>query len=64
MSLRRHLVVSFVLFALAMLVATLIPFGVLSAHAHRSSFVDEQLDDAERAAASLGGQLPSQQVVA
>ena len=63
MSLRRHLVVSFVLFALATLVATLIPFGVLSAHAHRSSFVDEQLDDAERAAVSLGRQLPSQQVV-
>ncbi len=64
MSLRRHLVVSFVLFALAMLVATLIPFGILSEHAHRSSFVDDQLDDAERAAGSLGGETPSEQVVA
>jgi signal transduction histidine kinase len=53
MSLRRHLVVSFVLFALAILVATLVPFGVLSAHAHRSSFEDDQLDDAQRIASRL-----------
>jgi signal transduction histidine kinase len=53
MSLRRHLVVSFVLFALAILVATLVPFGVLSAQAHRSSFEDDQLDDAQRIASRL-----------
>jgi signal transduction histidine kinase len=53
MSLRRHLVVSFVVFALAILVATLVPFGVLSAQAHRSSFEDDQLDDAQRVAGGL-----------
>jgi two-component system OmpR family sensor kinase len=52
-SLRKHLVISFVLFALAILVATLVPFGVLSAHAHRSSFEDDQLDDAQRIASGL-----------
>jgi signal transduction histidine kinase len=54
MSLRRHLVVSFVLYALAILVATLVPFGILSAHAHRSSFIDDQLADAQAVASAFG----------
>ena len=64
MTLRRQLVFSFVVFGLAILVATLIPFGILSSHAHRSSFVDEVLGDAQRSAGTLGRQTPSPSVVA
>jgi signal transduction histidine kinase len=63
MTLRRQLVFSFGLFGLAILVATLIPFGILSSHAHRSSFVDETVLDAQRAASALGRDGPSPTLV-
>ena len=63
MGLRKQLVISFVVYALAIVVAVLIPFGVLSAHAHRKSFINEQIDDAQRVAAGLG-RVPSPSVVA
>lgn len=63
MGLRKQLVISFAVYALAIVVAVLIPFGVLSAHAHRKSFVSEQVDDAQRVAAGLG-RVPSPNVVA
>src|SRR5438552_13860036 len=62
MGLRKQLVISFAIYALAIVVAILIPFGVLSAHAHRKSFMDEQLDDSERVAAGLG-RVPSPSLV-
>src|SRR5437879_364650 len=64
MNLRRHLVVAFVLFALGLIVATFVPFGVLSAHAHLRSYIDDQLADAQRVTTSLErGRLNPQAVV-
>jgi signal transduction histidine kinase len=63
-SLRRQLVFSFVVYALAILVATLVPFGILSSHAHRTAFVDDQRDDAQRVASGLGREGPSPGLVA
>jgi signal transduction histidine kinase len=63
-SLRRQLVFSFVVYAFAILVATLVPFGILSSHAHRSSFVDDQVDDAQRVASGLGREGPTPGLVA
>jgi two-component system, OmpR family, sensor kinase len=63
-SLRRNLVVSFALYAFAIVVAILIPFGVISSHAHRSSYVDEQIDDAQSVASSFGPDAPTATLIA
>jgi signal transduction histidine kinase len=63
-SLRRNLVVSFVLYAFAIVVAILVPFGVISSHAHRSSYVDEQIDDSQRVASRLGPDEPTAALIA
>ena len=51
MSLRKNLVVAFVLFAFGLLVVTLLPFGIVSAHGHLRSYVDAQLLDTQHSAA-------------
>jgi signal transduction histidine kinase len=53
MGLRRHLVVAFAAFSLALLAVTLVPFGVVSTRAHLSAYVDQQVLETERVAASL-----------
>lgn len=53
MSLRKNLVVAFVLFAFGLLTVTLVPFGVVSVHGHLRSFVDGQSLDTERAASQV-----------
>ena len=53
MSLRKNLVVAFVLFAFGLLVVTLIPFGVVAVHSHLRSFVDAQSLDTEHSASAL-----------
>jgi signal transduction histidine kinase len=53
-SLRRHLVVAFVAFAVAILMATLIPIGILSASAHRASFIEQQRQEVEQVATAFG----------
>src|SRR5919198_6362818 len=63
-TLRRQLVLAFSLFALAILVATLVPFGVVSAHAHLATYIDQERAEANRAAESLVGRATiTQQVV-
>jgi len=53
MSLRKNLVVAFLVFAFGLLTVTLIPFGVVSVHSHLRSFVDSQSVETERVAAAL-----------
>jgi signal transduction histidine kinase len=53
MSLRKNLVVAFLLFALGLLVVTLVPFGVVSVHGHLRSYVDAQELDTEHVATTL-----------
>jgi signal transduction histidine kinase len=53
MSLRKNLVVAFVLFAFGLLVVTLVPFGVVSVHGHLRAFVDAQELDTEHVASTL-----------
>src|SRR5438067_1788133 len=53
MNLRRHLVVVFVLFAFGLIVATFVPFGILSSHGHLRSYIDDQLAEAQRVATTL-----------
>jgi two-component system OmpR family sensor kinase len=52
-SLRRHLLLAFLAFALALLAATLVPFAAQSARSHLASYVDQQLLDAQQVAATL-----------
>jgi two-component system, OmpR family, sensor kinase len=61
--LRRHLVVVFFLFALALLAATLIPFSVAATRAHLTSYTDDRLLEAQRAAASLRPGVPAAPVL-
>jgi two-component system, OmpR family, sensor kinase len=49
--LRRQLVLVFFLFALALLAVTLVPFAVVSTHAHLAAYMDEQLLQAQSASA-------------
>ena len=53
MSLRKNLVVAFLVFAFGLLTVTLIPFGVVSVHSHLRSFVDSQAVETERVASAL-----------
>lgn len=53
MSLRKNLVVAFVLFAFGLLVVTLMPFGVVSVHGHLRSFVDSQEIDTDHVSSTL-----------
>jgi len=50
---RKHLVIAFVLFAVGLLVVTLVPFGIVTAHGHLRAFVDSQLQDAQHEAGTL-----------
>ena len=64
MSLRKNLVVAFVLFALGLLTVTLVPFGVVSVHGHLRSFVDaESLDTQHTASAVARTTEPSRSLV-
>jgi len=54
MSLRKNLVVAFLVFAFGLLIVTLVPFGVVSVHGHLRSFVDSETLDAQRTAAVVG----------
>jgi signal transduction histidine kinase len=53
MSLRKHLVVAFVLFAFGLLVVTLVPFGIVSARGHMRSFIDSQVVDIQHASQTV-----------
>ncbi|HJT37190.1 MAG TPA: HAMP domain-containing sensor histidine kinase [Actinomycetota bacterium] len=53
MSLRKNLVVAFVLFALGLLTVTLVPFGVVSVHGHLRSFIDAESVDNQRTASAV-----------
>jgi signal transduction histidine kinase len=53
MSLRKNLVVAFLVFAFGILTVTLVPFGVVSVHSHLRSFVDTQAVDTEHTASTL-----------
>ena len=64
MSLRKNLVVAFVLFAFGLLTVTLVPFGVVSVHGHLRSFVDaESLDTQHTASAVARTTEPSRSLV-
>src|SRR5205807_71552 len=53
MSLRKNLVVAFVLFAFGLLTVTLVPFGVVSVHGHLRSFVDAESLDTQHTASAV-----------